>query len=269
MEQLSAGGAPELVAESALTPAQLPPGALSLWLDASVGVETHDGRVSRWNDRAFDGDAIATGDLDEPTIDLKTFGKHPGVHFDGIWNKLVISDQNRLQVGTGPFVLELVLANESQNCCFQFVFFKEEIEPPYRGISVTVNMYRKFQGKTIPPATGEFAAFLTIEPDILSTPFSDSEDYRDGKPRVLSMLRTEEEFSIRVNGQVLGSLQNNAVDASAAGQDIVLGSYPDIESGLAFQGSLAEVVLARDLTAEQAIALDRSLLIKYADALAK
>ncbi|HKO47324.1 MAG TPA: hypothetical protein VJV79_06355 [Polyangiaceae bacterium] len=101
----------------------------------------------------------------------------------------------------------------------------------------------------------------------MSTPFSDSSNYDDDKLRVVSLLRTKFDFSIRVNGQVLGNVPNIDLNVSAAGGDVVLGGHPWVDGPANFTGSIVEIVLASNLTFDQAHALEATLLKKYADAL--
>jgi len=215
-----------------------------------------------WHDQSkADLRAVPVNESGAPKLLLKAFGTYPGISFDGISDKLIVPDASSLQLGTDPFVLELVVTNLSSKCCQQMIFMKEQESYPYAGISVAVN----FPWPTTPPPTGEFATFLTLSPDFVSTPISDSDDYRDGKPRVLSILRTTTELLLRVNGRVLGSIASAGVDVAAAGRPLYLGGHPN--DSLGFKGWIAEIILARGLTVYEALALDRSLRAKYAEAL--
>jgi hypothetical protein len=146
------------------------------------------------------------------------------------------------------------------------VFMKEELQPPYYGVAVEVNRWVSESDTTTTPPSTEFAAFVGASPQVASTPFSDSASYNDGRLRVLSMLRTSIALSIRVNGQVLGEVPSEGVNVSAPGLPITIGGYPATTDNH-FQGSIAEIVLARGLTTERALALDSLLVKKYASVL--
>jgi hypothetical protein len=83
---------------------------------------------------------------------------------------------------------------------------------------------------------------------------------------VLSIVRTPQDLSIRVNGQILGSVQNNNINASAEGEDLFIGGHPTNDD-LQFQGSIAEIVYARNTTSADIRAIDQYLETKYADVL--
>jgi len=106
---------------------------------------------------------------------------------------------------------------------------------------------------------------LTLQ-SVVGTPFSDLVGYSDGKLHVVSTLRTEIELSIAVDGRMLSSIPTDGTATSAAGQDVFIGGHPSVDD-LAFEGSIAEIVLARDLSIEEARSLNQTLVSKYADAL--
>ena len=248
--------------------------AVMLWLDASVGVIADaDGAVVEWQDRSLWGQAPIKQHAAPPEPGRAPkwvsnnadagFGKFPALQFDGHDDKLLLADAPHLQVGVEPFVLEIVLSNLTDQCCQQLVLLKDINVPPYPGITVTVNWWVNIYDTNHYPPTGEYSAFLQFTPDQVSTPFSDAADYRDGKPRVLSMLRTKQELSIRINGQVLDGIASKGIDASAVGQDLVIGGHPGNDQ-LQFRGSIAEIVFVRGLETADALALDRYLVKKYA-----
>ncbi len=255
------------VGTSGWSPQELSSGSLVLWLDAAVGVSATDGTVSNWSDQSsLAHQAVSIEPSSSPTLEAQAFGKHPGIHFDGIDDKLWITDDDSLQVGLDSFALSLVLLNQTTVCCQQLIFAKELAPAPFYGLAVCVNWWVNTNETDVYPTTGEYAALLDFDPDRVSTPFSDSADYRDGKPRVLSIVRTPQELSVRVNGHVLGSVQNNGIDVSAIGQDLVLGGHPSNDQ-LQFKGAIAEIVYARQTTNADAIAIDQYLATKYADVL--
>jgi hypothetical protein len=260
----SPGGPIELL----LSPSDLPPGSLGLWLDAAKGVtNSGSGSVTVWQDQSkLHLRATPPSATSAPKQVLAAFGEYPGIRFDGIDDILAVPDASSLRVGTEPFVLEFVVINLSSECCQQMIYMKQQDFFPYAGVSAAVNFYTSHLDPT-PPATGEFATFLTLTPDLVCTPFSDTDDYRDGKPRVVSMIRTRTDLSLLVNGQLLSSKASEGVDASAVGFDLLIGAHS--AGSLAFKGLLAELVLARGVSVYEALALDRSLRAKYADALKK
>lgn len=128
-----------------------------------------------------------------------------------------------------------------------------------------VNWFVSIHDRTTYPPTGEFAGELTFDPEYVSTPFSDSVDYRDGNPRLVSLIRTRGELSIRVNGRTLDRASIGAVDSSAVGSNVTFGGHPS-EDGLQFQGVIAEIVYAR-ASPDEADPLEKYLLRKYGNVL--
>jgi len=194
------------------------------------------------------------------------FGRYPGVHFDGLDDKLIIPDAASLHLGTDTFVLELVLFNETRTCCQQMIFAKEELSGQYRGVTIAVNWWEPPSGNTAYPSTGEFAAFTQFS-NAAVTPFGDGVDYRDAKPRLLSAVRTANTLAIRVNGQELASVAEDATMVSAEGDDLIVGGHP-LSDQLQFQGAIAEIVYARSVSSQEAWLIEQDLLAKYQQVLA-
>ncbi|HKO49587.1 MAG TPA: hypothetical protein VJV79_17780 [Polyangiaceae bacterium] len=248
-----------------LSPSELPPGSVSLWLDASVGViKSSSGKLAWWQDRARGLIATPSSEARAPEPLSGAFGEYPGVFFDGENDRLVVPDAAPLRMGSEPFVLALVVRDLAGTCCQQMVYTKQNPDYPYAGVSVAVNLRFSFDQEL----AREFTTFLTLNPDVVSTPATEPELYRGGKTRVVTMLRTATELSIRVNGQLQDSIASEGIDASASGVPLYIGGHP-VGDDLSFHGLLAEIILARGLSVDEALALDRSLLAKYASALAK
>ena len=67
----------------------IPTAGLQLWLRADAGVDTLNGKVSRWHDQSGNGnDAIQTGASRQPLLMAGALNGNPVIRFDGVNDKL-------------------------------------------------------------------------------------------------------------------------------------------------------------------------------------
>ena len=98
------------VAERHFLRLPIPTTGLQLWLSADAGVDTLNGKVSRWHDQSGNGnDAIQASESRQPMLVADTLNGKPVISFDGVNDKLGFTGSTRMT----QFSLFLVINNHA------------------------------------------------------------------------------------------------------------------------------------------------------------
>jgi hypothetical protein len=238
---------------------------LALWLAADAPFVTNDAGV-QWHD--LSGSALVAAQTDPefaPALSSNALAGYPGGVFDGVDDYVSIPDTAALELGTRPFVLEIVFSHTTDPSDPDasgggVVFSKQLLDDPYEGIGIFVNRPIEF-----PQPTTRLSVQLDVDTTLFTPP---NVAYDDGRPRLLGMRRTTpDDYALRLNGkEIVYGVDFGQTSVSAPAAPLVLGG--NVWPGQALRGVISEIVLVRDVTDEEVGELEGYLLAKYGGVLA-
>lgn len=259
-------GAPDVAMESATTEAAVDAassvpevldqsGKLVLWLEATPSSITLDdaGGVTTWKDASqHHNDALGFGPL--PVLESAIVSTHDAVWFDATSAALRIADAPSLQLGTGTFVIVAVTRVRT----FRMFWF-EKIQSFDGGTFMGIELFDINGGS----ADGGFINPPLGLLDNLGDSVSTSANLADGAFHVLQFRRTATTIEIAVDDAAPQSQAVSAIDVSAAGQPLFIGSPPQSPGGPP-NLEIAEQLVVRDTTDADVASVHAYLKQKYA-----
>jgi hypothetical protein len=223
-----------------------------LWLDATRGVTKNGTTVTTWADQSPNTNNATIPNMGTaPTFVANAFNGMPAIHFDN-GASMSIADSTSLRLGTGDFLIEVVVSWTNASNTYGIIFGKAAYTTsPYPGALLLANY-------PVAPFT-----VLATQTSINDYVVSGAMGLNDGTPHLVALQRSGNGLIARLDG-LSNAFKAFATtdDCSAVGNPAYIGGQGGGIQQLV--GNVAEIVEARGtLSPNQVQAIESHLKAKY------